>query len=88
MHLLTLTHRDRATLNTRLLGQIFNLIGRIGAHAEEADERRARVALFKRRLEVEDDGVGVALALRLGDVLARLRHGAVRAPHPVRVCVM
>ena len=84
MHFLSLAHGNGTAFDMCLLGKVFDLIGGVTAHGQQANEWRSRVALFKRRFEVKDHRLRETNALRLGDVFAGLGHGPVGTPRSIR----
>ena len=82
MDLLPLAHRNGHALQLQLLCQGLDVVGGVGSHGEEADERSDPVALLPGLLQVQDDPLGILRAHALGDELACLCQRAIRTPTP------
>ena len=62
------------------LGECLDVVGRIGAHGEQTDHRRAGVTLVPHFLNVQNHALRVLVAQRVGNVFACHGHGAIRTP--------
>lgn len=78
--LLSSTGRWPRHTKLQFLGQSVDLDGGVGAHGQETDQRRVRIAFFPGLLQIEDNWLCVLLLERVRDVLSCLENSAVWAP--------